>query len=144
MAPALALTARGREACDALIDTAQRALRDSEALMKQLRDKPPSHTQALEHFFGGDGGEPHPDHAPLANDSFTGADRATVNTLKSVLQAQSARLARMEVELDEARRALHERKLVQRAKHALMTRHGLGKDVRSACCRSLDGPPIAR
>jgi hypothetical protein len=122
----LALTARGREACDARIDDAQQALRDSEALMKQWRDKPPSHTQALEHFFGA---SVDADAAPASSDALAGADRAIVNSLKSVLQAQSARLAHMEVELDEARRALHERKLVQRAKHALMTRHGLSEDV---------------
>jgi hypothetical protein len=118
----LALTARGREACDALIGIAQQALRDSEALMKALRDTPPTHKQALDHFFGSDG-------APVASDTLIGKDRATVSSLKSVLEAQAARLARMEVELGEARRALHERKLVQRAKNALMTRYGLSEDV---------------
>jgi hypothetical protein len=118
----LALAARGREACDASIASAQQALRDSEALMKALRDTPPTHTQALDHFFSGDS-------APVSSDTLIGKDRATVSSLKSVLEAQSARLARMEVELDEARRALHERKLVQRAKNALMARYGLSEDV---------------
>ncbi|MDR5784802.1 nitrate- and nitrite sensing domain-containing protein [Caballeronia sp. LZ065] len=118
----LALTALGRAACDASIALAQQALRDSEALLQALRDTPPTHAQALDHFFAGDG-------APVPSDTLIGADRATISSLKSVLEAQSARLARMEVELDEARRALHERKLVQRAKHALMARHGLSEDV---------------
>ena len=39
-----------------------------------------------------------------------------------LLQAQSSRLARVEVELDTARRALHERKVIERAKRALMSR----------------------
>ena len=46
-----------------------------------------------------------------------------------MLQAQTARLASMESELEAARRALHERKLIERAKGALMARMGLTEEA---------------
>ena len=52
-----------------------------------------------------------------------------LQALVDLLQAQSARLASMEVELDTARRALHERKVIERAKGALMSRLGLSEEA---------------
>ncbi|WP_243736915.1 ANTAR domain-containing response regulator [Cupriavidus sp. L7L] len=49
-------------------------------------------------------------------------------SLKSLLEKQSTRLAQTEMELDAARRALQERKLIERAKRALMARMGLSED----------------
>ncbi|MCY1313526.1 ANTAR domain protein [compost metagenome] len=49
-------------------------------------------------------------------------------SLKSLLEKQSTRLAQTEMELDAARRALQERKLIERAKSALMARMGLSED----------------
>jgi AmiR/NasT family two-component response regulator len=46
-----------------------------------------------------------------------------------MLHAQSERLARTEVELQAARRALSERKVVERAKGVLMARLGLTEEA---------------
>ena len=45
------------------------------------------------------------------------------------LQAQSERLASMEVELEAARRVMQERKVIERAKGALMSRLGLSEEA---------------
>jgi AmiR/NasT family two-component response regulator len=52
-----------------------------------------------------------------------------VSSLVDLLQAQSTRLANMESELEAARRALHERKVIERAKGALMARMGLTEEA---------------
>lgn len=120
-----ALAVHVSRACDAKIEEAQQALSGSEDLMQRLRDNPPPHSQALEHFFARD-----PDSgasAHLSSDRLSSSDHST--SLKSVLYEQSARLSRMEVELDVARRALHERKLLDRAKTSLMARYGLSEDA---------------
>jgi AmiR/NasT family two-component response regulator len=46
-----------------------------------------------------------------------------------LLQAQTARLASMEMELEAAKRALHERKIIERAKGVLMSRMGLSEEA---------------
>jgi AmiR/NasT family two-component response regulator len=46
----------------------------------------------------------------------------------NVLHNQTLRLQELSVQLDEARRSLNERKLVDRAKRLLMLHHGLGED----------------
>ncbi|MEN8512493.1 nitrate- and nitrite sensing domain-containing protein [Burkholderia sp. RS02] len=123
----IALTLQVQETCDARIDDAHRTLRDSERLMAQLRNNPPPHIQALAHFFAGD---PLSARAAVHElpERLSGADSSTLASLKSLLESQSARLAGAEVELDAARRALYERKLVQRAKNTLMTRFKLRED----------------
>ncbi|KKB64835.1 response regulator receiver protein [Robbsia andropogonis] len=123
----IALTMHVRQACDTQIGVARQALRDSEHLFRQWRENPPPHTHALEHFFAGASGDEFAAYA--LPDRFSSADRSTVASLQSVLQAQAARLARVEVELDAARRALHDRKLIERAKAALMARHGLREEA---------------
>lgn len=123
----IALTVHVRLACDTQIGIAQQALRDSEQLIQQWRENPPPHTHALEHFFAGV-----PEAVgvtPSMPDRLSGADRSSVASLQSLLEAQAGRLARMEVELDAARRALHDRKLIERAKLALMARHGLREEA---------------
>ena len=49
--------------------------------------------------------------------------------LLELLQAQSARMARVEAELDAARRTLNERKIIERAKGVLMARLGMNEEV---------------
>ncbi|MCC6218809.1 MAG: nitrate- and nitrite sensing domain-containing protein [Aquabacterium sp.] len=124
-----------RQACAAQLDATQQDLRDSEGLLRQLRDNPPPHTHAVSRFFN-TAEQPdavpvlgsHPDSAgePTAS---AGPDAAQVSSLEELLQAQTARLASMESELETARRALHERKLIERAKGALMARMGLTEDA---------------
>ena len=49
--------------------------------------------------------------------------------MAELVQTQSARLVSMELELDAARRALHERKVIERAKGALMSRLGMTEEA---------------
>ena len=130
----MALTVYLRQACGTEIDRAQQALRDSEALLKHWRNTPPPHAQAVEHFFGVDAAvtDAAVTDAPrsVVPEAAAGAhrsDRLTVAGLKTALQEQSARLARAEVKLDEARRTLHVSKVVQRAKSTLMTHLGMSE-----------------
>jgi hypothetical protein len=138
-----------RQACEAQIQAAQKDLQDSEGLLRQLRDNPPPHTHAVERFFnapqqpdaapvlpamqgGPASGTPAAASAPVSAKpapSVSPEDEARVNALVDLLQTQSARLASMEVELDAARRALHERKVIERAKGALMSRLGMTEEA---------------
>jgi hypothetical protein len=124
-----------RQACAGRIRAAAQDLQDAEGLLQRLRMNPPPHTDAVKQFFStampnegapmlqtGTDGRP----APAAE---TGADADTLASLKAVMQAQSRRLSDMEVELDAARRALHERKVIERAKGALMSRMGLTEEA---------------
>lgn len=123
-----------RQACAAQLDLTQQDLRDSEGLLRQLRDNPPPHTHAVSRFFNT---AEQPDAAPvLGSASESGSDTAAsvpdaakISSLEELLQAQTARLVSMESELETARRALHERKLIERAKGALMARMGLTEDA---------------
>lgn len=123
-----------RQACDAQLQATQQDLQDSEGLLQQLRDNPPPHTHAVDRFFNA---AEQPDAAPIlpalsdgpGGASQIAADGAAASSLTQLLQTQSARLASMEVELDAARRALHERKVIERAKGALMSRLGLTEEA---------------
>lgn len=116
------LVKRLREDCTARILEAQQDLQDSKGLLRRLRDNPPQRTHAVDRFF--DTGTP-PSAAPKLVDSPASESTA----LRDLLQAQSARMASMEVELDAARRALHERKVIERAKGMLMARLGINEDA---------------
>lgn len=116
----LALMKHLREACDAQIGQAQQELQDSEGLLKRLRDNPPPHTHAVERYFDI---ASHPGAAP----ALVGEKES--NSLLQLVQSQSLRLAGMEAELDAARRALHERKVIERAKGVLMSRLRMSEEV---------------
>lgn len=109
-----------QQACAARIRHAEKDLQDAEGLLRQLRDNPPAHARAVDRFFDAD---TPPDAAPAL------PEPTSMPALVELLQTQSTRLARMEVELDAARRALHERKVIERAKGALMARLGLSEEV---------------
>ncbi|RZI86165.1 MAG: ANTAR domain-containing protein [Rubrivivax sp.] len=119
--------------CSAQLQVAEKDLQDSEGLLRQLKDNPPPHTHAVGRFFSA--GQTS-DAAPVlpamsdgpAGDQQPGAD-ARVSSLEGLVQTQSARLASMEAELDMARRTLHERKVIERAKGALMSRLGLTEEA---------------
>lgn len=122
-----------RQACAAQLDANQQDLRDAEGLLRQLRDNPPPHTDAVSRFFNT---HEQLDAAPVLGAQPDGKshrsdahDAAKVSSLEDMLQAQTARLASMESELETARRALHERKLIERAKGALMARMGLTEEA---------------
>ncbi len=118
---------------DAQIHAAQQDLLDSEGLLRQLRDNPPPHAHAVDRFFNA---SEQPDAAPVlpamsdgpGQEPKSSGDTHTAS-LVDLLRTQSARLVSMEVELDAARRALHERKVIERAKGALMSRLGMTEEA---------------
>lgn len=91
------------ERCHALIAAAEQELQDSEGLLRGLIQHPPAST-----------GE-----AVMAGDTMGGK---VGHAVIEMLQVQSDRLARVEGELETARRSLNERKIVERAKGLLMAR----------------------
>ena len=108
-----------REACAAQIAVAQQELTDAAGLLRGLHDNPPAHAHAVERFFDAAiAPEAAPEMAGIAPGSAAGG----AASLLELLQLQSARLARMEAELEAARRTLHERKVIERAKGVLMSR----------------------
>ena len=108
-----------REACAAQIAIAQQELTDAAGLLRGLHDNPPAHAHAVERFFDAAiAPEAAPEMAGIAPGSAAGG----AASLLELLQLQSARLARMEAELEAARRTLHERKVIERAKGVLMSR----------------------
>ncbi|MBA4110102.1 MAG: antitermination regulator [Leptothrix sp. (in: Bacteria)] len=118
-----------RQVCEAQRQATQQDLQDSEGLLKQLRDNPPPHTHAVDQFFNNNAAE-QPDAAPVLPAMSDGPSQPPQSPeLVDLLKTQSARLASMEVELDAARRALHERKVIERAKGALMSRLGITEDA---------------
>ncbi|MCB1738426.1 MAG: nitrate- and nitrite sensing domain-containing protein [Gammaproteobacteria bacterium] len=111
--------------CAVMIEAAERALSDSEGLLRSLRDSPPERANAIDRFF---------DPAlPVERSLGVGAAAAAVpgqpHSIIEVLQAQSQHLANMESELASAKRALAERKVIERAKGVLMARHDISEDA---------------
>lgn len=107
--------------CRRKIDQARADLDNHRALLKRLA----SLDQSLDHHG-----------ARLFNVQATELDSAPTDNLGSqvhrsmldVLHAQSLRLQALNDELEAARRSLSERKLIERAKAALMREHGLSDD----------------
>ncbi|QID19008.1 ANTAR domain-containing protein [Nitrogeniibacter mangrovi] len=111
--------------CAHLIAEAERELTDSEGLLTQLRNSPPPSAGLGERFF--DPNIPI-DHALRFTPTEGGAPPVERSIIE-VLQAQSERIANMETELDSARRALNERKVIERAKGVLMARFNLTEEA---------------
>lgn len=117
------LVRRLREDCAALILSAEKELQDSQGLLRRLRNNPPQRTHAVDRFF---------DVAlePVAIlESGSAPRHAEPGSLMELLQAQAARMVTMEAELEAARRALHERKVIERAKGVLMARLGMNEEA---------------
>ncbi len=111
--------------CATLIVEAERELLDAEGLLKVLRNNPPARAGQTDRFF--DPALP-VEHAL----SFMSPDSGGTHQGQSiidVLQAQSRRLASMETDLATARRALDERKTIERAKGILMARFKLSEEA---------------
>lgn len=123
-----------RQHCDAQVRAAEQALLDAEGLLRQLRDNPPPHSHAVERFFDA---AARPDSVPFPTTVTEGLNSRletqgqaqSSSSLLDLLQAQSARLASMEAELETARRTLNERKVIERAKGVLMSRMGLTEEA---------------
>ncbi|MCE1193107.1 MAG: nitrate- and nitrite sensing domain-containing protein [Acidovorax sp.] len=117
------LVQRLREDCEACIREAQQDLQDSRGLLRGLRDNPPQRAHAVDRFF--DMARTPADLATLAGGPHEGES----SSLVELLQGQAARMASMEAELEAARRALNERKVIERAKGVLMARLGLNEEA---------------
>jgi hypothetical protein len=122
------LVARLQAECEAQIREAQQDLLDSEGLLRRLRANPPAHTHAVERFFD-IGARPAAVPELLAAAGASPAASAESTSMHELLQAQSTRLAQIEAELAAARRALDDRKIVDRAKVVLMSRLGLSEEA---------------
>jgi hypothetical protein len=120
-----ALVDRLQARCAMLLADAERELQDSEGLLDMLRANPPARAGLIDRFF-----DPKvPVEQALA---FMPPDDGGIHhgqSIIDVLQAQSERLAGMENELAAARRALNERKIIERAKGILMARFNLTEDA---------------
>lgn len=116
------LVSRLRQGCEAQIQQAQQDLLDSEGLLQRMKDNPPAHPHAVERFFDRD---TTPHSVPELMPSQTEASAS----LLTLVQTQSDRLAQMESELEAARRALQERKLIERAKGLLMSRLSMSEEA---------------
>lgn len=113
-----------KQRCATLIDEAQSELQDAEGMLKRLRDNPPPQAGLADRFF-----DPAvPVESALHFASGAAADNAQNHTIIDLLQSQSKRLATMESELAAARRALDERKIIERAKGILMARFNLSEE----------------
>ncbi|MBT3061076.1 MAG: ANTAR domain-containing protein, partial [Candidatus Thiodiazotropha sp. (ex Lucina pensylvanica)] len=110
--------------CTALIAEAEKELLDSKGLLQALRESPPARAGVIDRFFD-------PELQVEQSLSFrptSGEGQDGSHTVIDLLQAQSLRLANVEVELEKAKRALNERKIVERAKGILMARYDLSED----------------
>jgi hypothetical protein len=111
------------DCCVALIAEAEHEQLNSEGLLQSLRENPPASTGLIERFFDPD----IPIDRALAFVPNEAIRNRSQVSLVEMLQDQSERLARMESELDSARRALNERKIIERAKGILMARLNLSE-----------------
>lgn len=110
--------------CVTLISEAERDLLNSEGLLQSLREKPPARADAIDRFF--DPGLPVEQSLSFRTTEYEDSHRA--HSVIDLLQAQSRHLANMESELASVKRALNERKIIERAKGILMARYHLSED----------------
>jgi hypothetical protein len=113
-----------QQRCLTLISKAERELLDSEGLLQSLRQKPLARAGAIDRFLD-------PELPVEQCLSFRSADHEgprPAHSIIELLQAQSQHLAQMESELASAKRALNERKIIERAKGILMARYNLSED----------------
>ncbi len=109
--------------CAAQIEAAEQALEDAQGLVRKLRENPPARAEAIDHFFDPD----LPIEQSLAMRSEGQGAMGPAGGVIELLQAQSLHLAKVEDELAEAKRALNERKVIERAKGILMARMNISE-----------------
>lgn len=131
-----ALTARLQANCQAAIAAARQDLADSTGLVQRLRQNPSPHAQAADRYFSEEG-QPASvpvlatkgDAAPAADAGQAVAASSRIASLQDLLQQQTDKLAQTEQELRKAKQAIHDRKVIERAKGALMSRLGMTEDA---------------
>ena len=105
----------------ALVADAQSELLDSEGLLDELRANPPAKAALAGRIFDSS----IPVENVLRFQFQVGGETLQGKSVIDVLDAQSRRLISMEIELSAARRALDDRKTIERAKGILMARFNL-------------------
>lgn len=145
-----ALMARLQTHCQSAIDAARQDLADSAGLVQRLRHNPSSHAEAADRYFSAQGqpasvpvlatkAGPETGAAAGATTSTSAGHSAGTDTasdaasrmlaLQALLQKQSDKLSQTEQELRKAKQAIHDRKVIERAKGVLMSRLGMSEDV---------------
>lgn len=114
-----------QQRCAERVLTAERELQDSEGLLASLREQSPARAEMTELFFAPD--------MPLMSQydlhrANGDAEQSAPRSLIDLLQAQSSHLADVEAELSSVRRALDERKSIERAKGILMSRYQISEE----------------
>ena len=108
-----------------LISEADLDLQDAKGLVRHIRDNPPSRADLCDFFF-----DPNiPLEQALGFMPLGPIESTQGKTIIDMLQLQSKKLADMETELAIVRRALAERKTIERAKGLLMARLNLSEEV---------------
>ena len=110
--------------CENLMHEVEHEILDSEGLITAIEGRPPVRAEYVDRFFDPD--------VPV-EDAFrfmppVKESEEQAHSVIDLLQLQSRRLAVIEDELSAARRALDERKIIERAKGILMARFGLTED----------------
>lgn len=117
------LVAALQQRCAKIIEDSQHKLSDSEGLLQSLKDIPPTRADAIDRFF-----DPNLPLGHAVNYSqIEHQDPHRPTSLIDVLQEQSRHLTEMEHELASAKRALTERKLIERAKGVIMSRESMSE-----------------
>jgi hypothetical protein len=117
------LIRRIKEYAAILISEAETDLTNVKGLINSLRNDPPANANLTDRFFD-------PEIPVELSFKFVSSN-LEINHSKSiidVLQLQSKRLADMEHELESARRALTERKIIEKAKGLLMSKFSLTEE----------------
>lgn len=118
------LVKRLKDLCDKLIIESQSHLQDTDALLKMLSSSSPARAELASGLF-----DPFiPLEHLLKSDFPNGKELFSHGALIESFHAQSQRLASIEKELTAAKRALEERKTIERAKGILMARFNLSED----------------
>jgi hypothetical protein len=108
-----------------LISEAKVDLENAQGLIAHLRENPPSNASLGDRFF-----DPSiPVEFSFGFVSPVDYDNRRNKTIINVLQLQSKRLADMEIELQSARNALTERKIIERAKGILISKFNLSEEM---------------
>jgi hypothetical protein len=110
--------------CESLIHAVEHEILDSEGLIGTIEEKPPVRAEYVDRFF---------DPEVPVEDAFrfmppVKETQEQAHSIIDLLQLQSRRLAGIEDELSAARRALDERRIIERAKGILMARFNLTED----------------
>ncbi len=110
--------------CRELLKEAEQDLDDSEGLLRKLQENPPPLTGLVDRFFDPRGPMGEAAHFLPEGVHFEGMGTPLIE----LLQTQTERLSSMETELEQVRRSLNERKVIERAKGMIMARCNMSEE----------------